>query len=237
MVKVADFGLARAVTSATAHRPDRRAAGHRGLPGARAGRARHRRRPQRRLRRRAAAVRDAHRHQGRSPATPPSTWPTSTCTAPCPRPRAGSRPCRPSSTGWSRWRPTVTPTAARWTPTPSCVEVRRSRAALTPAELDRRARSGRRGLEPGRHRGHAAPGRRRPRRAHRRRAGPAADRTHGRVPACRPTARRPLDRPALVPPALAAGRSWPRCSGSPPSPGGSSWPVPARARPSPRWSP
>ena len=55
----------------------------------------------------------------RSAATPPSTSPTSTCTAPCPRPPAGSPPCRPGSTGWSPWRPTVTPTAGRWTPTPS----------------------------------------------------------------------------------------------------------------------
>ena len=118
-------------------------------------------------------------------------------------------------------------------------QVRRSRVALTPAELDRRPGPAVRGLEHDLHRGHAAPGRRRPRRAHRRRAGPAADPTRPdrRRPAARPTARAPA-RPTGAGTAGGGCRPpWSRCSGSPPSPGGSSWPVPARARPSPRWSP
>ena len=96
--------------------PDRhehpgRAAGHRRLPLARAGRARHRRRPQRRLRRRADALRDAHRHQGlhrrhRHPRRLPA------------RARRGARPlepgrraCRPSSTSSSPSPPPATPTS------------------------------------------------------------------------------------------------------------------------------
>ena len=108
-------------------------------------------------------------------------------------------------------------------------QVRRSRVALTPAELDRRpgpasaassmtstvamprpvgdARDGHTAVVPV-----PRPTRTRP------------DRRRGRPPGRR--LGRPLDRRALVPPALAAGRPGRRCSGSPPSPGGSSWPVP-----------
>ena len=61
-VKVADFGLARAISAATSTRghpgPAHR---HGGLPLPRAGRARHRRRAQRRLRRGHPALRDGHR--------------------------------------------------------------------------------------------------------------------------------------------------------------------------------
>ena len=115
-------------------------------------------------------------------------------------------------------------------------QVRRSRVALTPAELDRRPGPAAAASTHGLHRGHAAPGRRRPRRAHRRRPGRAADPTRpGRRP--RPTARAAA-RPTGAGTAGAGCRwRWQPCSWSQPSPGGSSWPVPARARPSPRWSP
>ena len=100
-VKVADFGLARAVTSQTVdeHQP---ACCSAPSPTSRPSRSS------------AASPTPAATSTPpgccssrcspaprRSPATPPSTSPTSTSTARCPPPRAGSRPCRPSSTSSS----------------------------------------------------------------------------------------------------------------------------------------
>ena len=63
-VKVADFGLARAVSSQTVTSSSGLLLGDRRLPLPRAGRAGRRRRPLRRLRHGARALRDAHRHEG-----------------------------------------------------------------------------------------------------------------------------------------------------------------------------
>ena len=138
-VKVADFGLARAVTSQTTTSPDRRAARHRRLPLPRAGRARHRRRPQRRLRRRADPVRDAHRARRRSPATPRSTSPTSTSTAPCPSPssRVPSVPAELDAlvAAGHLARPRPAAGRRRRLPRPGAPD---PRSTLTPTELDRR---------------------------------------------------------------------------------------------------
>ena len=143
-VKVADFGLARAVSNQTSHLPDRRAARHGGLPVPRAGRARHRRRPQRRVRRRADPVRDAHRAPRRSPATPRSTSPTSTCTARSRPRRRGSPRCPPSSTPWWPWRPRATPTTGPTTPTTSSPRSASRARCSPPTELDRRPEGPRR---------------------------------------------------------------------------------------------
>ena len=109
-VKVADFGLAKAVsTEQPAHRHRRRADRHRLLPRPRAGDRRPGRRPCRRVRRRRGALRAAHRHQaarGRDPdpgrlqarprgrpaavASCPGSRRTSTRWSPAPPPATGS---------------------------------------------------------------------------------------------------------------------------------------------------
>ncbi len=115
-VKVADFGLARAVTSSTSHTTLRHPDGHRRLPLPRAGRARHRRPALRRLRRGHPALRDAHRrqalrrrdgHPGRLPAR--ARRRTAAVGGWC-------RACPPSWTPSSAGPPTATPTDARPTP-------------------------------------------------------------------------------------------------------------------------
>ena len=111
-VKVADFGLARAVTSQTVTSSSGMLLGHGRLPVARAGRARGRRPPVRRLRGRARPLRDAHRRQGvhRRDADPRGL--------PA-RPRRGARALEPrvqrpgaSSTSSSPRPPRATPTSA-----------------------------------------------------------------------------------------------------------------------------
>ena len=115
-VKVADFGLARAVTRAQ-HTDHRRADGHGRLPLPRAGHPRPRRRPLRRLRRRHPALRDAHRPEAvRGRHADPGRLPA----------RARRRPAavaadarsRRTSTRWSPAPPPATPRCAR--PTPLC---------------------------------------------------------------------------------------------------------------------
>ena len=196
-----------------------RAPRHRGLPLARAGRARHRRRPQRRVRRRADALRDAHRHQGLHRRHPhPRRLPA--------RARRRARPvepgrdrCRPSSTRWSRSRPPATPTSARRTPASSSTRSAAARAALTPAELDRRPRVAaaprpRADLD----RGHAAPGR-----ARAATAAPPVVPTRGRPPPGADRRGRPPGRGR----ASAAGGAAPPAVGC--------WPACVLLARSPRW--
>ena len=113
IVKVADFGLARAVTAATDDQRVRHAARHRRLPLPRAGRAWHRRRASPTCMRRGWSSTRCSPAARRSTVTPRSTWRTSTSTARCRCPRRRSRPFRRSSTSSSRWPPPATPTSAR----------------------------------------------------------------------------------------------------------------------------
>ena len=169
-VKVADFGLARAVSADTQHtatggRADR----HRLLPRARAGRRRPRRRPRRRLRRRGRALRAAHRpqaargrlpHPGRLQARP--------------RGRAGAvrRWCPGSRRTSTRWSPGATARDRSHRPADARVllhQVHRVRAGARRGRA-RRPRAGRRpGAAAGRRRARARA--RRPRHRPRRRAG------------------------------------------------------------------
>ena len=112
-VKVADFGLVRAVDSVTSTTgPGPR---HRLLPRPRADRARHRRHPRRRVRVRCRPVRDAHRRQAARRGHPRPDPLRRTSTRACPR-RPPPCPGSPSSwTSWSPRRPPATPTSARTT--------------------------------------------------------------------------------------------------------------------------
>ena len=133
MVKVADFGLARAVTAPRRTNATGVLLGtvaylspeqvERGIADARtdvyaAG-----------LR----ALRDAHRHASRSTVTPRSTWPTSTCTAPCPPPSQPVRDrARRSSTSWSRCATARDPDKRPADAGDFLAEVRRHAPGLTP---------------------------------------------------------------------------------------------------------
>ena len=147
-VKVADFGLARAVSSQTVDEHAGRAARHRRLPLPRAGRARHRRRAQRRLRHRAMlfemltgtkAFTGDTAHPRRLPA----------------RARRGARALEPGrraarrrSTSSSPSRPPATPTSGPPTPASSSSSCgapapRCPRRRSTPARPAGRCRRGR----------------------------------------------------------------------------------------------
>ena len=114
-VKVADFGLARAVESSPLTAADRAAARDRGLPCARTGHQRRRGCPRRRLRRRHPALRDAH---GAAPAR--RRHPARRCLPARQRRRPGAEPAAartslPRSTPWSSRRPRETRGAGRRT--------------------------------------------------------------------------------------------------------------------------
>ena len=135
-VKVADFGLARAVDDRH-HRPRQQGAARHGrLPGSRAGRARRRGRPQRRLRDRHRAVRDADRSQAVRRRHPdPGRLPARALR----RARARRAWSPGSRRRWTRWCSRATARDADDRPADAgdlLVEARRTRAALTPDELD-----------------------------------------------------------------------------------------------------
>ena len=114
-VKVADFGIARAIGAERERHPDRARDGHGHLLLARAGPGPRRGRPQRRLRPRRRALRDGHGTARRSPPTRPSRSPTSTSRRPR-RSRARSSPgCRATSRRSScrRWPSSRRPATPR----------------------------------------------------------------------------------------------------------------------------
>ena len=121
VVKVADFGLARAVVGTGTDQPDRRRPDrHRRLPLPRAARAGPGRRPRRTSTRPGSCSTRCSPGTRPTAATPPWRWRTSTCTTTSPRRRRRwPGPALGRSTSWSPAPRAATPPAGRWTPAPS----------------------------------------------------------------------------------------------------------------------